>query len=68
MPAESIAQRRLAAIAKYHPEQVYARNRSILSMKKKELHKYASTKETGLPQRVKARSSAIKKLKKRTHK
>lgn len=53
MPAVSKAQRITAAIAEHHPEKLYARNIALLKMKKKQLHKYAATKETNLPQRVK---------------
>lgn len=49
MPALSKAQRRLMAIAKHHPEKVYARNRSILKMTGRQLHEFAKTKEKGLP-------------------
>lgn len=53
MPAVSIAQRQAMAIAEHSPEKLYARNRALLKMKKKELHKYASTKEKNLPKYVK---------------
>lgn len=51
MPAPSKAMRRLAAIAEHHPEQVSEKNRSILSMKKSDLHDFASTPEKGLPKK-----------------
>lgn len=47
MPATSRNQRVTAAIAEHHPEQLYARNRSMLSMSKKALHDYAATKGLG---------------------
>ena len=50
MPAESKKLRRLAGVAEHHPEQVFARNKSILEMSKKDLHDFASTKEKGLPE------------------
>lgn len=53
MPAGSMAQRRLMAIAEHHPEELYKRNRGVLSMSKSDLHKYASTKEKGLPKHKK---------------
>lgn len=52
MPAKSVAQRKAAAIAKHAPEKLYKRNRGLLKMKKKDLHKYASTKEKGLKKRA----------------
>jgi hypothetical protein len=55
MPAVSESQRRLIAIAEHHPEQVYGRNRSILGMKKSDMHDFASTSEKGLPAHVKKR-------------
>ncbi len=52
MPAVSVKQRRLFAIAEHHPEEVYAKNKGVLGMKKGELHKYASTSEKELPMRT----------------
>ena len=49
MPSVSTAQRRAIAIAEHHPDQLYARNRSLLSMKRSDMHDFASTKEKGLP-------------------
>ncbi len=51
MPAISRNQRITAAIAKHHPEQLYSRNRGMLSMSNTQLHHYASTPEKGLPKR-----------------
>ena len=48
MPALSKAQRRLMAIAEHHPEEVYAKNRGVLSMTHQQLHDFAATKEKGL--------------------
>jgi len=50
MPAKSIAQRRLMALAKYHPEELYKKNKGVLKMGAKRLSHYAETKEKGLPQ------------------
>lgn len=61
MPAVSIAQRQMMAIAKHHPEKLYKRNRAVLSMAKSELHKFAVTKEKGL----RARATAVSRLKKK---
>ena len=58
---ESKVQRRAAAIARHHPEQLYKRNRGFLKMDAKELHKMASAKEKGLPSRV-SREDAAKRV------
>lgn len=50
MPAPSRAMRQASAIALHHPEQLYGRNRSLLRMKKSQLHEFAATPEKGLPQ------------------
>ena len=52
MPAKSRAQRVAMAIAEHHPEQLYARNKGLAKMSKKDLHDFASTKEKGLPKKV----------------
>jgi len=44
MPAVSQKQREMMAIAKHHPKKLYKRNRAVLKMRKKELHKFAATK------------------------
>lgn len=49
MPARSKSQRVAAAIAEHHPSKLYRRNRGLLSMSKRQLHHYAATKESGLP-------------------
>lgn len=41
------------AIAEHHPDQVYARNRGVLKMTKRQLHDFASTPEKRLPEHVK---------------
>lgn len=48
MPAKSISQRRLMAIAEHHPSKLYSRNKGVLSMSKSQLHDFAATKEKGL--------------------
>jgi hypothetical protein len=48
------------AIALHHPSQVSGPNRSVLRMSSNQLHDFAATKRTGLPQHV-----APKKKKKR---
>lgn len=64
MPAKSKAQRRMMAIAKYHPEKLYARNKAVLSMSKGELHKFAATKEKGLQLRAKAKEQIRRRISK----
>ena len=54
MPSLSIAQRKLMAIAEHHPSEVSAKNKGVLSMDHQQLHDFASTKQTGLPEHVKA--------------
>jgi len=51
VPSLSQAQAIAARIAAHHPEQLYERNKGMLSMSKGELHKYASTSEKGLPKK-----------------
>lgn len=51
MPAVSKAQRRAMAIAEHHPEELYGKNKELLSMSHKQLHEFADTKEAGLPER-----------------
>lgn len=53
MPAKSKKQRRAMAIAEHHPEKLKKKNRGLLKMTKSQLHDYASTKEKGLPKKVK---------------
>jgi hypothetical protein len=52
MPARSIAQRRLLAIALHNPSKVKAKNRGVLKMSKSQLHDFATTKETGLAEHI----------------
>lgn len=49
MPAKSKAQQQAMAIAEHAPSKLYARNKSMLSMTKDQLHDFASTKRKGLP-------------------
>lgn len=53
MPAVSVKQRQLMAIAEHHPSAVYAKNKGVLKMSKGQLHDYAATKQKGLPSSVK---------------
>lgn len=52
MPAVSKAQRQAVTIAEHHPDQLYDRNKSLLKMSHTQLHDFAATKESGLPERV----------------
>jgi hypothetical protein len=44
MPAKTVKQRQLMAIAEHHPSQVSAKNRGVLQMSKGQLHDFAATK------------------------
>ena len=52
MPARSVVQRRLMAIAEHHPEEVSGKNKGVLSMSHKQLHDFAATSEKKLPRKV----------------
>jgi len=56
MPAVSKAQRKAIAIAEHSPSKLYARNRGLLSMKKSDMHDFASTSEKHLPSKVRAKA------------
>ena len=51
MPAVSQKQREAMAIAEHHPEKLNEANKGMLKMSHKQLHEFADTKETGLPER-----------------
>lgn len=53
MPATSIKQRRVMAIAEHHPEELHKKNRGLLGMSKGQLHDFAATPEKGLPMKKK---------------
>lgn len=57
MPATSVAQRQLMAIAEHHPGELYQRNRGVLKMSHQQLHDFAATKQKGLPKRVKKKKA-----------
>lgn len=44
MPAKSIAQRQLMAIAEHNPEKLNEENKDLAKLPKKTLHEYSSTK------------------------
>jgi hypothetical protein len=51
MPAASVAQRRLMAMAEHNPAAVFKKNRGVLKMGVKSLRDFAKTSEKGLPQK-----------------
>jgi hypothetical protein len=65
MPAHSKAQRRAMAIAEHAPEKLYAKDKGLLKMTKKQLHDFASTKEKRLPEKVKKKHPRKKVSKKK---
>lgn len=50
-PAVSEKQRKMFAVAAYAPEKLYAKNRGVLGMKKKQLHEFAKTTKGKLGKR-----------------
>jgi hypothetical protein len=50
MPAVSRKQRIAIAIGEHHPEELYPRNKGILSMSHQQMHDFAATPEKGLPE------------------
>lgn len=65
MPAVSKKQRKLAAIAEHHPEDLYERNKGMAKMGKSKLHEFAATKEKGLPKKKEKKSEPIQNFMKR---
>ena len=47
MPAKTEKQRKMMAIAEHNPGKLFKRNRSVLKMSRKELHKFASKTDKG---------------------
>jgi len=65
MPATSKKQQMMMAIAEHEPSKLYAKNKGVLKMGKKELHKFASTKRKGLPlKKKKTKLAILKRVKK----
>jgi hypothetical protein len=62
MPAKSIAQQKLMAIAKHNPKSLYPENKDVLGMSQKSLGDFASTSLKGLPQRVKSGKNVLAKI------
>lgn len=52
MPSTFKAQQSVMAIAEHYPEKLYKRNRGLLKMSHRQLHDFASTPRTGLPNTV----------------
>ena len=40
------------AIAEHEPNKLYSKNRGLLKMSKSQLHDFAATKRTGLPEKA----------------
>lgn len=49
MPAKSVAQQEMMAIAEHEPDKLYARNRGVLKMSKGQMHDFASGSQKGKP-------------------
>lgn len=54
-----------SAIALHHPGKLYARNRSLLKMKREDLRDYASTPRKGLPKHSVPLAELMKRRKRR---
>jgi hypothetical protein len=54
VPALSIKQRRVMAIAEHHPAKLKAANRGLLKMSHEQLHDFAAIPEAGLPRKKKS--------------
>jgi hypothetical protein len=53
MPAKSVSQQKLMAIAEHNPKAISKKNRGVLKMSHKQLHDFAATKVKKLPKKVK---------------
>ncbi len=62
MPAVSKKQRIAMSIAEHHPEQLYKRNKGMANMTQKQLHEFASTKETKLPVRKESTQAKFERM------
>lgn len=58
MPAVSKKQQIAMAIAEHHPEELYARNRGLTQMTHQQLHDFAATKRSSLPETAARRHKA----------
>lgn len=62
MPAVSIKQRRLMALAEHHPEAIKGKNRGVLGMSHEQLHDFAATSESDLPKKKGSLSRAARRV------
>jgi len=62
MPAKSVAQQKLMAIAKHSPSKVLHKNKGVLGMSKESLGDFASASLKGLPQKVKSGKNVLAKI------
>jgi hypothetical protein len=62
MPAKSIAQQKLMAIAKHNPKSILPKNKGVLGMSEESLGDFASTSLKGLPSRVKSGNNVLAKI------
>ena len=62
MPAKSVAQQKLMAIAKHSPSKKKKKNKGVLGMSKESLGDFASASLKGLPQKVKSGKNALAKI------
>jgi hypothetical protein len=51
VPALSVKQRRVMAIAEHHLGELYERNKGLLKMSHAQLHDFATTAEKNLPEK-----------------
>lgn len=51
MPAKSVAQRRMMAIALKRPSKLFSRNKGVANMSAEQKEDFARTKEKGLPKK-----------------
>ena len=59
MPAKTIKQRRIMAIAEHQPGKLYKRNRGLLKMSKAQLSDFASTPEKNLENKTRKRMKKV---------
>lgn len=60
MPAKSKAQQEAMAIAEHSPDKLYAKNKGLTKMSKGQLHDFAATKRSGLPDKVAPKKGSSK--------
>lgn len=53
MPAKSLKQKELMEIAEHHPDEVSAKDSSVLSMSNSQIHDFAATPQSNLPAKKK---------------